>query len=289
MKLVFAGLLAAVAFVAHAPHAAAAESYDNCTGYVTSLPAVISTQGTWCLRHDLATSIDSGAAISIATNNVTLDCNDFKIGGLGAGPATNAVGIQSMQRNNITVRRCNVRGFWIGINLAHNATDQPLPPTGQLVEDNRVDHSTRLGMAIGADASIIRNNLVTNTGGNPAGENAVGILTNFGVDVVGNLVDNLYATPGSNAQSVGILAWGNNGGSIDRNRLRGITANGLAIGISTTSDSQVAITDNTILLPSDVSVAIQCINAGSAAARNVTLGPGTGVSGCMDGGGNVKP
>ncbi len=69
----------------------AAESYDNCTGFIDSVPATITTQGTWCLRKNLATNITTGNAITIATNNVTIDCNDFKIGGLAAGSASRAI------------------------------------------------------------------------------------------------------------------------------------------------------------------------------------------------------
>jgi hypothetical protein len=67
------------------PPAQAAESYDNCSGYIDSVPAVIATQGTWCLRKDLSTAQTSGNAIEIAANNVVIDCNDFKLGGLAAG------------------------------------------------------------------------------------------------------------------------------------------------------------------------------------------------------------
>src|SRR4249920_3646904 len=78
----------------------AAESYDNCTGYIDALPAVIASQGTWCMRHDLTTSISSGNAISVLTNNVTIDCNDFKLGGLAAGAGTTAAGIYAPNRQN---------------------------------------------------------------------------------------------------------------------------------------------------------------------------------------------
>src|SRR5690606_24652633 len=73
--------------------ARAAQSYDACTGFIDSVPATISTQGVWCLRKDLSTNITSGNAITIATNNVTIDCNDFKLGGLAAGNGSNAFGI----------------------------------------------------------------------------------------------------------------------------------------------------------------------------------------------------
>ncbi len=75
------------------------ETYNTCAGFIDSLPATM-----WCLRKDLTTSMTSGRAISIATNNVTIDCNDFKIGGLGAGNASTATGIYTYGRQNITVR-----------------------------------------------------------------------------------------------------------------------------------------------------------------------------------------
>src|SRR6188472_3928576 len=108
-------LLAAVAVVwasLIAPCAVhAAESYDNCTGFITSLPAVISTQGTWCFKQDLNTSISSGSAISVNTNNVTLDCNNFKLGGLLAGPNSSTIGVYSFNgRQNIAILNCSIRG-----------------------------------------------------------------------------------------------------------------------------------------------------------------------------------
>src|SRR5690606_34496442 len=116
-----------------------------------SLPAVITAQGTWCLRKDLSTSMTSGNAIEIATNNVTLDCNDFKIGGLAAGPATRAVGIHVSERANATVRHCNVRGF---------STGALMSGSGHLVEDNTFDSNTTNGIhAFGRD-SVIRNNQI---------------------------------------------------------------------------------------------------------------------------------
>src|SRR5690606_14995164 len=64
--------------------ARAADDYDACAGFIDSVPATITSQGVWCLRKDLSTAIASGSAITIATNNVTIDCNGFKLGGLAA-------------------------------------------------------------------------------------------------------------------------------------------------------------------------------------------------------------
>ncbi|HMB42890.1 MAG TPA: right-handed parallel beta-helix repeat-containing protein, partial [Luteimonas sp.] len=142
-----------------AGRAHAAQSYDNCVGYITTLPAVITTQGTWCLKQDLATAITSGSAITINNNNVTIDCNDFKLGGLSAGTGTLSSGIYAVSRSNITVRRCNVRGFFIGVNLYATTTG------GNLVEDNRLDGNTLEGLSVFGDGSIVRRNVITNTGG----------------------------------------------------------------------------------------------------------------------------
>src|SRR6478735_2882130 len=105
-RLLFPLVLACVA--AAAAPARASESYDNCTGFITSLPTTISTQGVWCLKGDLATGIASGNAITLDANNVTLDRNDFKIGGLSAGIGTMAQGVAITGRVNAVVRRCNV-------------------------------------------------------------------------------------------------------------------------------------------------------------------------------------
>ena len=70
----------------------------ECT-VITSLPYTISTQGIYCLKGNLATSMTSGNAIEINTNNVVIDLNGYKLGGLGAGPGTTARGIHAYQRH----------------------------------------------------------------------------------------------------------------------------------------------------------------------------------------------
>src|SRR5262245_47728812 len=88
----------------------------NCTP-ITSLPAVITVQGIYCLTGNLNTAITSGTAITIDANNVVLDLNGFKLGGLAAGPGTLAFGIRAVNRANITIKNGTVRGFFYGISL----------------------------------------------------------------------------------------------------------------------------------------------------------------------------
>jgi hypothetical protein len=175
--LLSCGLLAA-------PHAArAAQSYDNCNNFIDTLPATISTQGVWCLRHDLSTAITTGNAITINANNVTIDCNDFKIGGLAAGDGSTTNGIYASGRQNATVRHCNLRGFYCGILLNSGA--------GHLVEDNRLDNSLNEGIYVYGENSRVRRNAVYDTGGSTGDTDTYGIVSNG--DIIDNTVSGLFA------------------------------------------------------------------------------------------------
>ncbi|HEY0660899.1 MAG TPA: right-handed parallel beta-helix repeat-containing protein [Lysobacter sp.] len=195
------------------PHPARAETYDTCTGFIDTLPATITTQGTWCLRHDLSTAITSGDAINIATNNVTIDCNDFKVGGLAAGNSSQAKGINAGDRLNVTVRRCNIRGFYRGINISGGA--------GHLVEDNRLDNNLYIGIRMTGENNVVQRNRVFDTGGYPFPESQHSI---YGIwvtaDVIDNLVDGVF---GTNSYSItnGIV-FGGPGVVVRGNRVRSV-------------------------------------------------------------------
>lgn len=186
----------------------AAESYDNCTGFVDSLPATITKQGTWCLRKDLATSINSGSAITIAAHNVTLNCNDFKVGGLGAGDNSNAIGIFADDRVNATVRQCNIRGFRYGTSMSGG---------GHIIEDNRFEQNLNVGIYLMGDNNIVRRNSVLDTG-SPTGSEVHGIQAS--ADIVDNTISGFIADPGY-AFVRGVTAYGV-GSQIKDNRIRGL-------------------------------------------------------------------
>lgn len=283
LKHLFALLLCSVGvFVSQG--ARAAESYDNCTGYIDAVPATISTQGTWCLRKDLGTSISGGNAITINTNNVTINCNDFKLGGLGAGAGTFAIGIAAQERLNITVRRCNVRGFWRGVYL------QGASGGGHLVEDNRLDGNTTTGIFVEGDGSTVRRNLVADTGaadpGN--GEMIVGIYTLGSADLLDNAVSGVVALAGSNGWVSGISAFNNGGGSINGNRVRGLVKDGtgLAFGIQTgAGDLRVTLRDND-LVGNGTGVGMTCDESSKSRAMGNVINGFAFPLQCGDAGGN---
>lgn len=208
--------------------ARAAQSYDSCTGFINSLPATLSTSGVWCLRKDLSTAITSGAAITVATNNVTLDCNDFKVGGLGAGAASQTTGVRAVDRQNVTVRHCSVRGFLKGIDLDEGA--------GQLVEDNNLDNNLLLGIRVSTYSGVVRNNRVTDTGGatatialrfSPGVQSLIpnataGIAASNSV-MIDNVVDGLFG-PESGSYSLAGMFGAGDGLATRQNVVRGIAS-----------------------------------------------------------------
>ncbi len=196
------------------PHAArAAEGYDNCTGFIDTVPATISTQGTWCLRHDLSTGITNGQAIEIAANNVTIDCNDFKLGGMAAGSVSNAIGIHALDRQNAVVRHCSIRGFLYGIYLSDD---------GALVEDNRFDNNLAHGIVAVGEHNLIQRNRIYDTGGWASGVESVGI--DASADIIDNVVDGV-STAGTTSHVMGVVARAD-GMRIIGNRIGGLRLNG---------------------------------------------------------------
>jgi hypothetical protein len=228
-----------------APTAQAAQSYDNCRRFIDSLPATISTQGVYCLRKDLATNLASGNAIEIQANNVTINCNDFKIGGLAAGDGSQEVGIHADGPQNVTVRHCNIRGFSYGMDLYGD---------GLLVEDNRLDNNLYTGIKVEGDRNLVRHNRIYATGDLAGATAAYGIYadsgaSNGGADIIDNVVDGVIT---ANATQVvcGIASWGANGTRISGNRIAGLAltgGTGQAYGIRTPLSTNLAISGNRIV------------------------------------------
>ncbi|QSX79694.1 right-handed parallel beta-helix repeat-containing protein [Agrilutibacter solisilvae] len=275
--------LAALALAWAAP-VTAAESYENCTGFIDSLPVEISSQGTWCLRHDASTALTSGAAITINTNNVTIDCNDFKLGGLSAGTATMAIGIHAVGRSNVVVRHCSVRGFYRGIYLVSG-------PGGHVVEDNRLDNNTRTGIRVDGDGSVVRRNLVRDTGGTTVTVgSANAIITTGDIDIVDNtVVGVLPGVDGSgNGNAFGIRADNSTGGTVEHNRVRGLVSvgpTGGAYAILLATGNYNSVRNNHVVGPGSTGLA--CPGTTDGAIGNTVYAFETSIAGCADEGGNV--
>ena len=265
----------------------AAESYDNCTGFITSLPVTISSQGTWCLKQDLATAITSGAAITINTNNVTIDCNNFKLNGLAAGVGTSTAGVSLSDRFNATVRRCKIGGFFRGILFLSTTASSG---GGHVVEDNRFDLNTHEGVLVFGDGSVIRRNRILDTAGSTVQTSAYGIYVAYNVDVMDNIIANVTSDSSTNSWATGIYIYNSFRTRIIGNTVRGVTADGTGnpVGIVASSEDYLIFRGNDLAGDASAgSQGITCANGlGDSARDNVVSGFASTISGCVDGGGN---
>jgi hypothetical protein len=279
-------LLGAVALLFTSGPGLAAESQDSCSGFIDVLPAVINAEGIWCLRQNLSTNASSGVMISVETNNVTIDCNGFKIGGLGGGAATTALAIGTNNQNKLRVRHCAIQGFLVGIGITGTGY-------GHLVENNLLDQNRGIGLTMRGNGTIARQNTVTNAGGSSTGGDAVGIDSDG--DIIDNVVDGIsggasvttFSPTGIQSGlatfhvAIGVLIQGN--------RVRNLTPKGgnPAIGIRVNGTENL-VRDNVVTQTSvTAGSGIRCFDGSSTARDNLVMNYGGGdVIFCKDGGGN---
>jgi hypothetical protein len=252
--------------------APAARRFDHCTGFIDALPTTISTPGTWCLRRDLATAITSGRAITINSDNVTVDCNHFTIDGLAAGPDSRAGAIFSEDRRHITVRQCKVRGFGAGVDLSANFLSTG---GGHLFEDNQLDLNIVYGVqVIGGEKSVVRRNVVRDTG--PSNIVDVSAMIMIGsIDIIDNTVTGSTGT--------GISTELNTAGSVIGNRVRDVAHLGITL---TENGESVVVTGNHLnanpgRFPGGFStIGLRCGEAPGPVFANIIVGFDSPVVGC---------
>jgi hypothetical protein len=285
IRLLAAAVASAPLLVLSAP-ASAASSYDACTGFITTLPTTVSTQGVWCFNKDLSSAISSGNAITVAVNNVTIDCNSFKLGGLGAGSATETIGIFADGRSNTTIRDCNIRGFKVGAVVGSELAG------GHRIERNRFEANTGASLLIEGDGSVVSDNQIIDTGGTTgsAFPYTVAIATGGRVDVLDNHITGVDGTSSLSGLAVGVLVDAPAGAAIGGNRIGGLYYDaGGAYGVAILEAGAVDIRDNSFAggLPGS---SVACAASGEEGpqqflyANALMMGEPSGS--CQDGGDN---
>jgi hypothetical protein len=176
---------------------ARAETVD-CTP-ITALPMVITVQDVYCLTGDINFAAAAGNAIDVQTNNVVVDLNGFTLGGL-AGSGTTAVGIQALDRLNVTIKNGRVRGFLKGIFLETSGLSQ-----GHVIDGVRADQNTFVGIQVDGTGNVVRDSQVARTGGS--------------------------STMGANADAIGILATGS-GPRMIENDITDTTKQGTGVAVA---------------------------------------------------------
>ncbi len=261
----------------------------NCTE-ITGVPVIITVQGVYCFKAHIATSLTSGNAIEIQTNNVTIDFNHFKLGGLAAGAATNAYGVYALNRKNITLRNANIRGFYYGVHLDDSSPGND-ESGGHIIEDSRFDGNRELAIWVEGAGNSVRHNQILNTGGSTIIGSAFGIFNRGpGTVINDNHVHNTFT---STTIAVGIWLKGSSDAALVlHNRVSETTSTGegAAIGISRDSGSHVLIQGNQIVNANETdATAIKSVSAAECLAVNNTLiNFTTFIDTCTDGGGNTS-
>jgi hypothetical protein len=170
---------------------------------IASLPAVITVQGVHCLKHDLSTTLAAGSAITVNTNNVIIDLNGFKLGGLAAPASMITSGVFAVNRQNITIRNGTIRGFYAAIYL-DDSTINSKASSGHVIEDLKLDANRRIGIYVKGSYNAIRNNSIVNTGGHPNYYVMYGIALKDGTgnDVSHNRISNVQAATAATGISI---------------------------------------------------------------------------------------
>lgn len=158
---------------------------------INNLPTTINDPGQYCLKKDFNTSLMSGAAIDVQSNDVTIDLQGFAIDNRAAGPGTTAAGISAINQDNTTVRNGTLMGFRSAVNITPGSTGGTESNT---VEYVRVIDNIIHGIQAWGPGAVVRHNTVLNTV-NPGGL-ARGIEATGGgsVTITGNVVDHTVGT-----------------------------------------------------------------------------------------------
>ncbi|MCS7160134.1 MAG: right-handed parallel beta-helix repeat-containing protein, partial [Gemmatales bacterium] len=184
--------------------------------YYINSPTIITKPGVYVLTSDIIYSNPSGAAITVAANNVTIDLNNYSIIGSGT-PATTAYGIYAQNQERVTIRNGTITGFYYGIYLSDNAdvatAGRGFARGGHLVEKMRLIGNTFRGLRVEGRANIIRHNIVLDTGGTASVPNPIAV----GIESLGPgaLIEEnyVYAVRG---HGYGIAVSGSGGGTVVR-------------------------------------------------------------------------
>ena len=160
-------LLAAVML---APLPAAAQA---CT-QINSLPATLNSPGKYCLAASHTVNMTSGNAITIASNDVTLDCDGNTIKNTATSNNGSSTGVYVSSRNGITIKNCRiVGGFTNGIDMFQLLSGANANYYNT-IQDNQVAGPYHHGIRAYGSAVEIVNNRIYDIGGQ-ANSYAIGI------------------------------------------------------------------------------------------------------------------
>ena len=140
-----------------------ASADDEQVRIIREVPFVAAEPGSYRLASELTYEMQSGAAITVAADHVTVDLNDKTIRGTG-GAATAAIGILAVDRQNLTIRHGRVSGFYFGIDI--RSTDRGAQTSSRhSISDITLDRNWYFGMRVVGARSTVADCRILDTGG----------------------------------------------------------------------------------------------------------------------------
>jgi hypothetical protein len=137
---------------------------------------------------------------------------------------------------------------------------------------------------------VVRRNLVTGTGQSTVIPNAIGISTEFSVDLVDNTISGVSATTGSGANAYGIFSDFNANGRIIGNRVHGLVEDGAGFdyAIYNSNSDRITLRKNSVVGDAAVgSAGLTCSNGNASARDNVIMHFATAIDTCNNSSGNT--
>jgi hypothetical protein len=187
-------IIAAALAASSATTPARAQATDACTP-IESIPATLDEPGNYCMTANATVALTNGAAITIAADNVTLDCRNYTLTNETASDTGGSSGILATSRYNLLVRNCRIfGGFAYGIAITQ-------PQAGgnttyyNRIENNYIVGPYRYGILAYGSAIEVRGNQIYDVGGHASGL-AIGIRVGGATNSVARfqvVEDNLVA------------------------------------------------------------------------------------------------
>lgn len=194
--------------------------HASCTP-ITQIPINIDKPGTYCLVKNF-TYPGQSSAITIRTSGIVLD---FQGHSISSNISDNtAIGIYTIDQQDITIRNGNLNGFFFGIYLADtkgSSTGADSRSGGHIIEKMVIKNSLFRGIRLEGIHNTVRACTISDTGGTSFFPNsfAIGIeLIGPSVTIDNNVVNETYAC--GIGESVGIAFSNNcNGASASFNKI----------------------------------------------------------------------
>lgn len=198
-----------------------------CTA-IDQVPFTIQQSGSYCLTKDL-TLKDGAVGILVDTDQSVIDLGGHRLSGNGVDAG---YGIRSDK--GVTVRNGTVGGFMFGV----------VGGTGSIIENLLVANSTRTGILVNGDGSLVRNNTVKNS---KASFEAYGIVAMGGKNrILDNTISEMKGAHGGRGFGIRVYTAGEN--VIQGNRITNaaLIPNTFGILIAGPESRENAVTANSI-------------------------------------------